>query len=435
MPKIVLATLGSHGDVHPFIALGKALQNKGFDVVCASSGHYRPLFAREGLAFAAIGPDEDDALRLMGVSADDFVRELLTDDMAVVRFSQDFLPQSVRDLMPIVAGADLVVCHHIVYAAQLAAENFGIPYVHVLLSPTLLLAPEDPPILGTAPFVRAPGKLGRMWNRSLAATLRLAFRPFTRRARRVRADMGLPPARDLPFLDPGDARAVLGLFSPLLMTQPTQTLGLGATFHDGGATQTLAPELEAFLAAGEPPIVLTLGSFAALGGAEVLRDGVAAARALGRRALVIAGRDDARAIGAPEGDDLLIWGYAPHSQVFARAAAILHHGGAGTSVQALRAGKPQLIAPFFADQPDNAARVARLGVARVLPRAKFSTQKAANALRDLLETPDYALRARDMSARVGAEDGAAAAAKIIAELLAQTTTPPDRKPAAQVASD
>ncbi|MCW2286117.1 UDP:flavonoid glycosyltransferase YjiC (YdhE family) [Rhodoblastus acidophilus] len=423
--KIVLATLGSHGDIHPFIALGKALQNRGFEVVAATSGHYRPLFEREGLRFSAIGPDEGDALRVMGVSADAFVKELLTDDLAVVRFSQDFLAESVRDLMPVVAGADLVVCHHIAYAAQLAAESFGIPYVHVLLSPTLLLQPEDPPVLGTAPFVRAPGKLGQMWNRSLASSLRLAFRPFTRRARRLRAAMGLPPARDLPFLDPGDALDVLGLFSPLLMTAPKNSLGLGATFHDGGAAQKLAPEVEAFLDGGSPPVVLTLGSFAALGGADILRDGVAAARALGRRALVIAGRDDARAIGAPEGDDLLIWGYAPHSQVFARAAAILHHGGAGTSVQALRAGKPQLIAPFFADQPDNAARVARLGVARVLPRAKFSTQRAVAALRHLLEKPDYALRAGEMAARIGAEDGAGAAAEVIARLVRQKKTPPE----------
>ena len=417
--KIVLATLGSHGDVHPFISLGKALKQRGFSVLAASSGHYRPLFEAEGLAFAAIGPDEDDALRVMGVSAGQFVRDLLTQDMAVVKFAQDFLADCVRDLMPVVAGADLVVCHHIAYAAQLAAESLAIPHVHVLLSPTLLLSPDDPPVLGEAPFARAPGRTGRIWNRALVASLRLAFRLFIRRARRVRAELGLPRTRDLPFLDPGGAHAVLGLFSPLLMLAPTAHLGLGATFHDGGETAPLAPEVSAFLDAGPPPVVLTLGSFAALGGAEVLRDGVAAVRALGRRALVIAGRDEARDFGAPPGDDLLVWGYAPHSAVFPRAAAVVHHGGAGTSAQALRAGKPQVIAPFFADQPDNAARVARLGVARVLPRQKFSEAGAAEALRALLDNPDCARKAERVSARIGAEDGAGAAADIIARLVAE----------------
>jgi UDP:flavonoid glycosyltransferase YjiC (YdhE family) len=85
----------------------------------------------------------------------------------------------------------------------------------------------------------------------------------------------------------------------------------------------------------------------------------------------------------------------------------------------LRSGKPQLIAPFFADQPDNAARVARLGVARVLPRARFRARTAVEALRDLLETPDYAFRAEALAARIRLEDGASAAADIIASLVAQ----------------
>ncbi|MBB4197147.1 hypothetical protein CCR94_14015 [Rhodoblastus sphagnicola] len=425
--KIVLATFGSHGDIHPFIALGKVLQARGFHVTVASSGQYRPLFEREGLAFAAIGPDEEEMARRLGASPREFVKAMLSDHFFIFKISQDLLAENVSDLMPLVAGADLVVCHHIAYAAQLAAEKQGAPHVQVLLSPLLLMAPDDPPFMSTppfgdAPFAYAPGWLGRVWNRMLAAVFREAFRPLTRRARKLRAELGLPRSRDLPFL-PGGARAILGLYSPLMTRGAASELALGATFHDGGVVAPLDPKVEAFLGAGPPPVVLTLGSFAALDGADLLRAGVAATRAIGRRALVIAGRDDARFIRAPKGDDLLVWGYAPHSAVFPRAAAILHHGGAGTCVQALRSGRPQLVAPFFADQPDNATRLARLGVARVLPRREFTAELAAEALRALLEQPDYAIRAREAAERIGPEDGARAAADVIENLLKNERRP------------
>jgi len=423
MPKIVLATFGSHGDIHPFIALGKVLQARGFEVLAASSGQYRPLFEREGLDFVAVGPDEAEVVRRTGASARDFVRTVVSDNFFIFKIIQDLLDEYVRDFMPVIAGADFLVCHHIAYAAQIVADKQGVPHVQVLLSPSLLMAPDDPPImstppLGKAPFDYEPDRWGRIWNWMLATTFRAAFRPMVRRASRARAKLGLPRSRDLPFLEPCGARAVIGLFSPLLTRGAVSDIALGATFHDGD-TSPLDPKIEAFLAAGPPPVVLTLGSFAALDGAELLRAGVAAVRALGRRALVIAGRDDARFIRAPKGDDLLVWGYAPHSKVFPRAAAILHHGGAGTCVQALRAGKPQLIAPFFADQPDNAARVARLGVARVLPRAEFATEPAVEVFRDLLETPEFSRRAEEMAARIAAEDGAKAAADMIENLLGQ----------------
>jgi UDP:flavonoid glycosyltransferase YjiC (YdhE family) len=427
--KIVLATFGSHGDIHPFIALGKVLRTRGFSVVVASSGQYRPLFEREGLAFVAVGPDEEEVVRRLGVSPREFVRTMLSDHFFIFKIMQDLLAETVRDLMPVVAGADLLVYHHIAYAAQLAAEKQRIPFVQVVLSPVLLMAPDDPPRmstppLGDAPFTYEPDRRGVVWNRMLAATFRAATWPLVWRAWRLRVKMGLSWSRALPFIEPGAARAALWLFSPLLTQGATAEKALGATFHDGAAVAPLDPKIEAFLQAGPPPVVLTLGSFAALEGGDLLRAGIAAARALNRRALVIAGRDDARFIRAPRGEDLLVWGYAPHSTVFSRAAAVLHHGGAGTCVQALRAGKPQLVAPFFADQPDNAARVARLGVARGLPRAKFNRESAEEALRDLLENPEYASRVAEAARLIADEDGARAAADVIAKVLDERQTPP-----------
>jgi rhamnosyltransferase subunit B len=161
---------------------------------------------------------------------------------------------------------------------------------------------------------------------------------------------------------------------------------------------------------------MTLGSFAALDGAEILLGGVDAARRLHRRIVVIAGREDAKNFAYRAGPDVLVRGYAPHSTVFSRAAVVVHHGGVGTAAQALRSGRPQLIIPFFADQPDNAGRIARLGCARVLPRRKFTARRAEAHLQALLERPDYTESAARIADTIATEDGAAEAARLVTEL-------------------
>jgi UDP:flavonoid glycosyltransferase YjiC (YdhE family) len=417
--KIVLSTLGSLGDLHPFIALGLALQARGMAPVVATSAVHRDRIEGAGVAFFAVNPDQDEALRRLGLTLAEAAKKAIADDRFTLRMMQPFLAESFRDLCEIIEGADLVLAHRIAFAAKCAAEKRGVPQVDVVLSPSLLFSAYDPPHGWPLPFVRAPSRFGRGWNRSLGRLAHGALRPLTRRASAFRAEIGLPANGDIPFLRDSVARATLGLFSPLLAeAAPDHPRGLaivGSTFHDGAAAAPPDAEVEAFLAGGDA-LVFTLGSFAALGGVEILRGAIEAARRLGRRVLAIAGRDDARDLGVAPDENLLIRGYAPHSAVFGRAAAILHHGGAGTSAQALRSGRPQLIVPLFADQPDNAARVARLGVARVLPRRRFSAGRAERDLRALLEQPAYAQRAREVAATIALEDGAAEAARIVERL-------------------
>jgi UDP:flavonoid glycosyltransferase YjiC (YdhE family) len=120
--------------------------------------------------------------------------------------------------------------------------------------------------------------------------------------------------------------------------------------------------------------------------------------------------------------DVLVTDYAPHSQLFPRASAVIHHGGIGTAAQALRAGKPQLVVPFFADQPDNAVRLEGLGVARALAEGAYRPDAVARALGQLLRGP-HAARAADLSRRLADENGPARAADRIEALLSR---PPHR---------
>jgi rhamnosyltransferase subunit B len=141
-----------------------------------------------------------------------------------------------------------------------------------------------------------------------------------------------------------------------------------------------------------------------------------AACRLGCRAILLVG--DSGAV-LPASDGIIVRAYAPYSALFPCARLIVHHGGIGTTAQALRAGRPQLIVPIFADQPDNAARAARLGVARVLRRSRYRESALVAALR-AAEIPTMIERARTVSAQIALEDGAARAAQAIVRRLRRT---------------
>ena len=145
---------------------------------------------------------------------------------------------------------------------------------------------------------------------------------------------------------------------------------------DTGAQEQLDPELEAFMAAGEPPIAFTLGSFAVYAPGDFYRESMDAALKMGRRALLLTGP------GAPPPPhpSVMSRAYVPHSLVFPRASVIVHHGGIGTTGAALRAGKPQLVVPHLGDQADNGARIVRLGVGQMLQGKRYSGDRAAQII-------------------------------------------------------
>jgi UDP:flavonoid glycosyltransferase YjiC (YdhE family) len=171
--------------------------------------------------------------------------------------------------------------------------------------------------------------------------------------------------------------------------------------------QPLRDDLHRFIAAGPPPIVFTLGSAAVNAAGQFYANSLAAAVALGRRALFLVGTVPSNLAQLPDPlpDGMLALPYVPHARAFAASAAIVHQGGSGTLAQALRAGRPMLIVPFGHDQPDNAARAERLGVARVVPAARYTAAAVGHTLRRLLMNAGMAERA----VAVGRESLASAA--------------------------
>ncbi len=184
----------------------------------------------------------------------------------------------------------------------------------------------------------------------------------------------------------------------------------GFAFYDGsGSEGVLPPELAAFLDKGTAPLVFTLGSAAVMHAGDFYEQSAEAAEMLGQRAVLLIGADDRNIPKRKLPETICVARYAPYSKIFPRASVIIHQAGIGTTAQALRAGRPMLVMPYSHDQPDNARRVRRLGVAEVLGRMKYKAKPAAKLIEQLLSNPAYARQAGAVAERVAAENGTVAA--------------------------
>ena len=233
----------------------------------------------------------------------------------------------------------------------------------------------------------------------------------------LRKELGLPEGPHPVFEGKFSPQLVVAMFSSVMATPqsdwPPKTVQTGFTFYDA-ASGTLAPELEAFLNAGAPPVVFTLGSAAVLDPGAFFHESIEAAAHLGIRALLVAGESQPKETPPP---NIHVTGYAPYSAVFNRAAAIVHQGGIGTTAQALRAGKPMIVVPYGFDQPDNAARVQRIGVSVTIGRRSYAAKRVIAALRRILGDASYAQRAEAVAQQVRRENGASAACDALEALF------------------
>jgi UDP:flavonoid glycosyltransferase YjiC (YdhE family) len=206
---------------------------------------------------------------------------------------------------------------------------------------------------------------------------------------------------------------------------PANAYATGFPFlsHSDGNT----PELEEFLNAGEPPIVFTLGSAAVGAAGDFYEQSAEAAMRLGRRALLLVGRDPHNQPKHSLPPGVMAVQYAPHSAVFPRACVVVHQGGIGTTGEAMRAGHPTLVVHYGHDQPDNAARLVRMGMARSMPRERYNANVAVREIQHLLENITYAERAAAIGAQVRSENGTARACDLLGRLLkvpnAEVTNP------------
>lgn len=416
MARFLFATLGSLGDLHPYIAVAQALVARGHQAVIASAEDYRVPVESAGVEFAAVGPGMASfgdyrslIVRLFdGHRGPEFLmRELV---MPHLRSAYDGLARAAE-------GADVLISHPLAVTLPLLAQRRNLPWVSTVLAPLSLMSDHDPPVIVGAPWLRHLRILGPGIYGALFGLIKRSVRHWEAPLRTFRAELGLPPDdRMAMFEGQFSPRLNLALFdAPLAQPQPDwppNTRVCGSPIFDGAAPDARVPDdVARFLDAGEPPIVFALGSSAVWIAGDFWTHAAAAAQQFGRRALLVTGPALPRDL--PEG--VRAFPYVPYSQVFPRAAAVVHQAGIGTLAQALRAGRPQLIVPVAFDQPDNARRAQALGLARTLLFRKAGARRLAVELGALLAGPGYADAARSVAETLAQVDGAARAAE---ELIA-----------------
>jgi rhamnosyltransferase subunit B len=433
-PRIVLSTAGTAGDLNPFVAIAIELKARGYEPCIAAQREFQATIEGEGIAFHPLRPGIEDLREELGLEAPEIVQRATRGsiglEFAVRRIAMPFLKRAFDDMMEAVVGADLVITHTSAFAGRLAAETRGLPWISAALSPFTFMSDFDPPILSAMPALKV---LREMTNaRSDVALLRFvkaASVLWTGTFQKLRMELGLPrcanPLFDGQFSSLGSLALYSSLFGAAQPDFPTRCTLTGFCFYDRqhGEPTSLTPDMRAFIERGAPPIVYTLGSALVMEPGDFYDVSIAAARRVGRRAVLLVGSGNTQALaGKGAAQDVHIADYAPHSDLFPHAAAIVHHGGIGTTAQAMRAGKPQLVVPHFGDQPDNATRVERLGLGRMVAPSAYNPARAAKALSSVLSTA-HASRAAYMARRLGQEDGVAAAVNAIEAALNQQRLP------------
>jgi rhamnosyltransferase subunit B len=418
MSRIVLTTIGSFGDLHPKIAIGLELRQRGHDVVFATHPEYGDKIVALGFEFQPMRPnltalnDPQEMARMMDLKTG--TKYLIKDWLCAN------LRETYADLSEGAKDADLIITGEGVLVARSVAEKLEIPWVSAVLQPASFLSVYDPSVLPVLPMLAKLRGLGAIANRGVVQLTKIMSKPWLEPVHQLRRELGLPALAGNPLIDDKySPHLVLAMFSPAFAQPqpdwPAHTVQTGFTFYDGNSEGgKLPPQLQQFLESGEPPIVFTLGSAAVASPGNFYAESIQAAQLLNRRAVLLMGQNS-----PPEtlSTEMIAVSYVPYSEIFPHASAIVHQGGVGTTGQALRAGHPTLVMPYSHDQPDNAARVARLGTSRTLTRSQYLAPRVAQELRQVLETPSYAAQAATMGQRIQAENGAQVACDAIENLL------------------
>lgn len=415
--NIVITVFGSLGDLHPLLALGLGLKARGHTVTIATSRYYQEKVEREGLRFAPLRPEQgeyDDAV------FDELFDRFKGPERLIRKYLLPYVRESYEDLLPLMQEADFLINSPTIYAGPLVAEYLQKPWASVALQPFLIFSAYDPPVLAQLPSSEGWRGFGLWFWKGFLRILKSTATSWPKPVYELRTALGLPDRGNPLFEGQFSPYLNLALFSKYFaeaqVDWPAYTAPSGFLFYDGSsAIDAVLPEaVTRFLGAGAPPVLFTLGSSVVNTTTSFYKTSIQAVRALKCRAIFLAG-------DRPAPDDLddtmLWWDALPYSLIFPHVAVIVHQGGAGTSAQALRAGKPTLIVPHGFDQPDNAARLKRLGLSLTLHPEHYTAPRVVKCLQAFLTEPKYSHQAQAMRQNLAQEDGLRAACELIEAVI------------------
>jgi sterol 3beta-glucosyltransferase len=427
--RVLLLTLGSRGDIEPFVALGIGLRAAGHEVTLCASGRFGPLIESHGLRHA---PMDDGFLELLhspagraGLERSGSFVGMLATALRLARRVGPMQFQIQRDCWAAAQACqpDLIVHHLKIMGAPDIAQILGVPAVLVPLVPMVQPTAARPcPVLPTWPDRLAGAGARRAGYRLVNA---LATRFGLGPVKRWRHSMGLPPrpaAIDLRHDAAGRPVGLLHAHSEWLLPRPADwpahVVATGFWRLPAATSWQPTPALQAFLDAGPPPVYVGFGSMAGRDPAGLARMVIDALARAGLRGVLARGWGGLEAHTAPPHVHLI--DEAPHDRLLPRMAAVVHHGGAGTTAAALRAGKPSVICPFFGDQPFWGRVVHEAGLAPApLAQRRLTVERLSAAMQEAVRSEPMRLAAGAIGERLRAEDGVGRAVEWLQQWHAQ----------------
>ena len=376
MRKIALLTIGTRGDVQPVLALALALKKRGHQVRVGAPPDFGAWITAQDVAFTPVGVD---IKQYLADNPDLFTGSPRGSLGAAKKFFAQEVPAHARTMAPLCEWADVVVWGGLALVAQHLAERSRRPVLGLIFSPCMLPSKRHAP--ASLPHHGLPGWInGMLWLLSQMATNHIAGRPVNA----MRAEWGLPVVNLRKFTLEHDRLFVAAdaqLF-PHDPHWPSTTTGGSFIFYDD--PQPLDPSLGEWLADGDPPVWIGFGSMAGDNTRRVETLVIDAMKHLGTRCLIGAGWAGLGERDLPSGWRVVR--EAPHPKLFPRVAAVVHHGGSGTTANALRAGAPQLILPLILDQYYHAHCLHRAGMMpKPISMEKITARQLAEGIRWVTE--------------------------------------------------
>jgi len=414
MKKITVFAAGSRGDIQPCVVLSRGLQQAGYQVSMAAPEDFSGFIRQHGVDFRPLRGDvqqimaSDTGREFMETGGANPIKSIL----AVRKMIGPVILEMAEDAYAACRDADAMVCLSVFSAfGNTIAEALGIPILNI--EPTPLL----PSRAFAAPSWPIQRNLGGAHNYlSGVAMLRVLWLWYSPFVNAFRKRLGLSKYSAADFHRGLRSTPMVSAYSPSVIPHPPdwpRSVHItGYLFPDTMAGWQPSPELKAFLDAGDPPVYFGFGSMAGNDPEKLAGIVLEALAQSGQRGLLLTGWGGLRTRSVPE--NVFLLDAAPHSWLFPRMAAVVHHGGAGTTAEGLRAGVPAVIVPFVLDQPFWGARIKALGLGpEPIPRKALTAGRLASAIHIAVSDPDIRQRARSTGAAIRAEDGLGSAVKII----------------------
>lgn len=415
--RVIVLAWGTHGDIQPYVALALGLQSAGWEVRFAAPAMFREFVAAYGLEYWEL---PGDPRQIVANPITNTRLETSNPFHAMRHITGIFTPLIKPMLMHALRAAqdcDFIIYSPFVWAAAHLAEALSIPCALALLCP--LYPTADFPNPMTVP----KGSVGSLLNRAThAMSLQLTWQPYQGEINRLRRSvLGLAPSRTAGSMYGSIEQYVHHLmgYSSLVVPKPVDW---PASVHVTGywftpEVQWEPPEkLLRFLTDGPAPVYVGFGSM----GGDAQHDTSVVLKTLellGQRAVIARGWGGLNPESLP--DSVLMVDFVPHAWLFPRVKAVVHHGGSGTVAAALRAGVPQVVVPFVAEQPFWGHRLHKLGVSPApLPHRMFSIDRFTSVLRRVINDPVMCQRAAALREQICAEAGVARAVGVIEQLAA-----------------